>query len=195
MRDVERTGLFAASAAPLWCMLKRMQNSFEKVRGSKKAPRKMPPAKPSVAQKSADADAEVGLQKLSWLLACGKVPMCWCLPALGVKRVCCLPPKRKEGVSLGLNIKRPAGRGHSGCPGALQTNRGPRDPATTRCIEPSQGPDLRGRQHSDRPVTTYIDVALSTIPWVVVLWDTTPAGSQPTHPALAQERDGRGARR
>lgn len=41
-------------------------------------------------------------------------------------------------------------------------------------------------------MTTYIDVALSTIPWVVVLWDThhqQPSAS--SQPALAPRRDGR----
>lgn len=73
-------------------------------------------------------------------------------------------PKEEEGVGLGPeNLSAEESRGHSRCPGALQANRAPQDPAMTWCIEPGQGLDLRGRQHSDRPVTTYIDVALSKI--------------------------------
>lgn len=67
------------------------------------------------------------------------------LACFSVKRACYLSPKRKEGVSLGLNIKRrEQGRGHSGCPGSLQANRAPQDPATTRCIEPSQASICEG---------------------------------------------------
>lgn len=55
--------------------------------------------------------------------------MCWCLPALVSRVFCCGPEEERGGKPRLEKLSAELDRGDSGCPGALQTNRGPWDPA------------------------------------------------------------------
>lgn len=112
---------------------REMQISFEKVHATK-APQKeiVDHAKLGTAKVQIRGcwSWTAGRQRLSWLLACGKVPMCWCLPALVSSVFCCGPEQERGGRPRLEELSAELDRGDSGCPGALQANRGPLDPAT-----------------------------------------------------------------
>ncbi|KAG6365277.1 hypothetical protein INS49_006886 [Diaporthe citri] len=94
--DDEKTGVFTTSRCAPWVHVHQKQTSFEKVHGSR-APQKLP---------SANADAGVGLQQLL-VVSLREGTDVLVLACFGV---CCVSPKRKEGVGLGLNNKRRAGQ-------------------------------------------------------------------------------------
>lgn len=106
--------------------------SFEKVHGTK-APQKeiVDHAKLGTAKVQIRGcwSWTAGRQRLSWLLACGKVPICWCLLALVSSVSYCGPKEERGGKPRLEKLSAEQDKGDSGCPGALQTNRAPLDPA------------------------------------------------------------------
>lgn len=109
--------------------VEQRQTSFEKVRGSR------------TPQKRAIGQAKGGTVKCrfgcwSWTAADELVVSVregtdvLVLACLSVKRVCCGPKEERGGKPRLEKLSAEQDRGDSGCPGALQTNRAPLDPAT-----------------------------------------------------------------